>query len=255
VETLGIIGAGRLASFLVAGLRHAGDGRRIVLSPRSAATAAHLAARYGCDVADGNQAVVDAGGATVIAVPPQHAVATIAALAWPAGHLVVCTAIGVDLATLRAAAPDTAVVRAMPTAASAVGLGSTPIVPDDARAAALFATVGDVHSCPDETAFAVASALSVYHLWLFGLMDEMAAAAADAGLPHGEAVRLVAGLTRSAGALALDQDPALPMRAPLDLNGTPGTMTAQGLAVLEARGAFAAFTAALASAMGRVGGR
>jgi pyrroline-5-carboxylate reductase len=81
VETLGIIGTGRLASFLVGGLRHAGDRRRIVLSPRGAETAAHLAAHYGCEVAATNQDVVDAGGATIVAVPPQVTLATIAALA------------------------------------------------------------------------------------------------------------------------------------------------------------------------------
>lgn len=251
---LGIIGVGRLASFLVAGLRHAADERRILLSPRGAKTAAELSRRHGCEIAADNQAVVDGAATTVVAVPPTEALATIAALSWPAGHLVICTAIDVDLAGLRAVAGAATVVRAMPTAASEVGLGSTPIVPPNAAAEAMFAIVGDVHPCPDETAFAVASALSVHHLWLFGLMEELAAAATAAGLPRREAVRLVAGLTRSAGALALDADPAASMRVPLDVNGTPGTMTAGGLAVLDAHGVFAAWRAALGSAVTRATG-
>lgn len=253
-ESLGIIGVGNLAQFVVQGLRHAGDGRDIVLSPRGAAMARQLADAHGCRIAADNQAVVDAGPLVLVATPPKDALATIAALRWRAGQVLVCCAIDVDLPTLREAAPAATVVRAMPTAASAVAAGTTPITPPEPRAVALFETVGDVFPCADERAFATATALSVYHLWLFGLMETMAAGAVEAGLPRAEATGLVASLTRAAGTLAALADPADSLRLPLDRNGVAGSMTRQGLDALDAAGTFGIWGQALRIALTRAGG-
>ncbi len=246
---LGIVGTGKLAAFLVEGLRHGGDDRDIVLSPRNADRARALAGRFGCRIAADNQGVVDAADAVIVATPPSQALAAIRDLRFPAGMLVVCCAIDVTLDELRAAAPGVRMVRAMPTAASAVGLGSTPICPPEGEAHALFARVGDVHPCATEAVFRAATALTVYHLWAFALMEQVAQAGEAAGLPRDLAVRMVAGLTRTAGAYAAMADPGVTMRVPLDENGTEGTLTAQGLAVLDARDAFTPW----ADAVARVG--
>ena len=127
----------------------------------------------------------------------------------------------------------------MPSAACAIGMGATPICPPDEAAQHMMERVGLVFPVRDEAAFNAATALAGYHLWLFALMDEVAEEAETAGLPRAEAVRMAAELTRSAGALALAADPTLPMRAPLDVHGShPDTMTAQGMAVLDAAKAF-----------------
>ena len=175
----------------------------------------------------------------IVAVPPKGALATVAELEWQRGQLLVCVAIDVEHAQLEAAAPGAVVVRAMPTAASAIGLGSTPVFPGNDEALSLFRLVGDVFACDDEDRFKVATALSTYHLWLFALMEKMADAAQRAGLPCDTAVGMVAGLTRSAGAFASTANLASSMRRPLDENGTVGTMTAQGFAVIEAADALA----------------
>ncbi|HSI40946.1 MAG TPA: NAD(P)-binding domain-containing protein [Xanthobacteraceae bacterium] len=249
-DTIGIIGAGRLARFVVEGLRQAGSAENIVLSPRNADAAAALAASHGCRIAADNQAVIAAAPVIIVATPPKATLATIAALDWPADRLLICTAIDVDLAGLRAAAGGARVVRAMPTAASAIGLGSTPLCPPEPMAQALFARFGDTFAFEDEAAFNAASALSVYHLWLFGLMQTVADRAVAAGLDRASADGMIASLTRSAGTLA-----STPLRAPLDRNGTPGTMTAQGLAVIEAANAMAPWGAAMGVAIERASGR
>lgn len=248
---LGIIGAGQLASFLVEGIRHARDGREILLSPRNPQVAASLAERHGCQVASSNQAVVDGAKIVVLATPPGQVLATLRALVWQEQQLLICVAVDVELAALRSAAPAATVVRAMPTAASAVGMGSTPVFPAHPQAQALFSIVGDVWPCADEEHFKAATALSTYHLWLYGLMERMAEAAEESGLPRDAAVGLVASLTRSAGALALARDKQLSMRAPLDDNGTPGTMTRQGYDVIEAENALEPWARALARAVER----
>ena len=236
---MGIIGVGRLAGFLVEGLRQGGCVAPILLSPRNARRAAELAGRFDCRVLADNQAVADAAPLVVVAVPPRDALATIGGLRWRDRQTLVCVAIDVDLACLRPAAPGATIVRAMPSAACAIGLGATAICPPDASAQRLFELVGLVLPLRDEAAFNTATALAGYHLWLFALMGEVVAEAEAKGLPRVDAIRMVAELTRSAGAMALAADPALPVRAPLDEHGgRPDTMTAQGMAVLDAADAF-----------------
>ena len=239
MDAIGIVGVGRLAGFLVEGLRHGGCAAPILLSPRNAARAADLAQRFDGRVLAENQAVVDAAETVIVAVPPRDVTTAIGCLHWRAGQRLVCVAIDVDLAHLRAVAGDATVVRAMPSAAAAIGMGAVPVCPPDPAVEALFAQLGLVFPVKDEAAFNAATALAGYHLWLYALMGEVAAEAQADGLARADAVRMVAELTRSAGALALAADPAMPMRAPLDLHGcNPDTMTAQGLAVLEAAHAF-----------------
>ena len=239
MDAIGIIGVGRLAGFLVEGLRRGGCTAPILLSPRNAKRAADWPSRFDCRVLGDNQAVVDGAALVVMAVPPRDALATIGALRWRDGQRLVCVAIDVDLACLHPAAPAVTVVRAMPSAASPSAWAPPPICPPDEAAQPLFEQVGLVFELRDEAAFNAATALAGYHLWLFALMGEVAAEAEAEGLPRADSIRMVAELTRSAGALALAADPALPVRAPLDEHGgRPDTMTAQGMAVLDAADAF-----------------
>jgi pyrroline-5-carboxylate reductase len=251
-EAIGIVGVGGLAGFLVEGLRHGGCRGPILLSPRNAARAADLACRFDCRIAADNQAVVDQAALVVVAVPPQDALATIGALRWREGQRLVCVAIQVALERLEAAAPGATVVRAMPSAACAVGLGATPIHPPDAAARQLFEVVGSIYELADEAAFDAATALAGYHLWLYALMDAMVEAAEAEGLPRAAAVGLVAALTRSAAGFALAADPAAAVRAPLDEHGRPGSMTADGMAVLDRARAFGPWRQAYTTALDRL---
>ena len=62
MDTIGIVGVGRLAGFLVEGLRRGGCTAPILLSPRNAIRAADLAQRFDGQVMPDNQAVVDGAG-------------------------------------------------------------------------------------------------------------------------------------------------------------------------------------------------
>ena len=74
---IGIIGAGHLAGYLVAGWRRAWPDLRVILSPRNAAQAARLAATCGATVAPNNQAVVAAAEVIVLATRPPDALAAL----------------------------------------------------------------------------------------------------------------------------------------------------------------------------------
>src|SRR5215468_3676793 len=161
---LGIIGVGGLAGFVVEGLRHAGDDRPILLSPRGARSAAALAERFGCRVMADNQAVVDNAALVILSTPPPQVLPCLAALRWRPGLVMICVAIDVTRAVLQAAAPGAVVVRAMPSNAAALGICPTPLYPAHAEAAALLSGLGPVFELEDERAFDAACALAGYHL-------------------------------------------------------------------------------------------
>ena len=252
--SLGIVGVGGLAEFVVEGFRHAGDSRRILLSPRGAARAADLARRFDCAVMPSNQAVLDAAEAVIVATPPKAVIDCVRALRWRPSQLLICVAIDVSFAVLEAAAPGADVVRAMPSSAAAFGASAMPIYPDHPGARALLAELGTVVPVPDERAFDAGSAYAGYYLWVYALLDEMARAGERAGLPRAAAIGLVAGLTKSAAEHALRADPALSVREPLDRHGTPGTMTAGGMAILDAADALRPWRQAYEGAVARLRG-
>ncbi len=252
---LGIIGVGGLAGFVVEGLRRAGDERAILLSPRGAAVAGELAARFGARVMADNQSVIEGAGIVLVATPPAETLSCLRALNWRPDLALICVAIDVTRATLAAAAPGAIVLRAMPSNAAALGICPTPLYPAHAEAKALLSRLGPVFELADERAFDAATALAGYHLWCYGLMEEVTRAAVDQGLPRAAAAGMVAGLTRAAGEFALRAPPEESIREPLDKHGMPGTMTAQGLGVLERLQAFAAWRQAYGRAIDRLKGK
>ena len=202
-----------------------------------------------------NQSVIEGAGIVLVATPPAETLACLRALNWRPGQALICVAIDVTRATLEGAAPGAIVLRAMPSNAAALGICPTPLYPAHAEAKALLSRLGPVFELADERAFDAATALAGYHLWCYGLMEEVTRAAVDQGLPRPAAAGMVAGLTRAAGEFALRAPPEESIREPLDKHGMPGTMTAQGLGVLERLQAFAAWRQAYGRAIDRLKGK
>jgi pyrroline-5-carboxylate reductase len=248
---LGIIGVGELAEFVLRGLRRAGDNRPLFLSPRNAERAARLAPTLKAMVLASNQAVLEMADLILVAVPPKDVYATLSALNWEDRHILICVAIDVTAAGLQEAAPKATIVRAMPSSCLELNRGATPLYPGEAQAAALFGTIGEVAVLESEAQFETASALAAYYLWSFAMMDAVADRAIAEGLPALAARRLTAGLTAGAAAICLDQ-PDQPLRTTLERYALPGTMTRQGLEVLEAGGGVSAWPAALDIAIARM---
>jgi len=142
----------------------------------------------------------------------------------------------------------------MPSNAAALGICPTPLFPAHAEAKATLSRLGPVFELAEESAFDAATALAGYHLWCYGLMEAVAQAAVAQGLPRAASAGMVAGLTRAAGEFALRMPPEEPLREPLDRHGMPGTMTAQGLAVLDRLKAFEAWQQAYGRAIARLRG-
>jgi pyrroline-5-carboxylate reductase len=197
----------------------------------------------------------------LLAVKPQmmdEALASMAGIA-AAGPLFLSIAAGRTLAYFaRHFGESAAVVRAMPNTPAAVGRGATVAVPNRhvspaqrQRADALLAAVGEVHWVADEGLLDAVTALSGGGpAYVFLLIEVLAQAGIDAGLPPDLAKRLARATVCGAGELARlsPEEPAV-----LRQNVTsPAGTTLEALKILMAPdGIQPLFTRAIAAATRR----
>ena len=101
-STLGFIGVGDFARYLVAALRRAGDTRPILLSPRGAQMAAELADQHGARVMADNQAVIDGCDLLILCVRPAQAGEMLAGLRFREGQPIASAMAGQSVDALSA---------------------------------------------------------------------------------------------------------------------------------------------------------
>jgi pyrroline-5-carboxylate reductase len=234
--TVGIIGVGHMAGFLVSGLRRAGLAEDILLSPRNAARARRLADEFDCRVADDNQRVADRAECLFLCLRPSDAAPVLRQLRLRNGQLVISVAAGISLSALAPPAAPARLVTAMPVSAAEIGESPTLVFPDDDEARRILSLLGRVIVMPDESVFAAASANAGLYGWLFGLMAALEAENRAAGLSAEQARDSVAGTFRAAAGVALAQR-GKPLETLLAGLATKGGITAEGLAYLEQKDA------------------
>ncbi len=249
--SIGFIGAGHIAGYMVQGLRAGGFEGAILLSPRNAAHAASLARRQNCRVADSNQDVVDRAEVVILSVRPAQAEEALGGLDFRDGQLLISACAIVKLETLRALAPAARIVRSMPVSCAAIGASPTTIWPDDAQARAIFEMLGTVRTMPGEAVFEAAGVNGAIYAMLFALMERLERSNEKAGLPASEARDLVLRGMEGAARMALDQGDA-PLGEIIDSLATEGGLTARGLDVLRERGALDAWDEAYEAILARV---
>ncbi len=250
-DTVGIIGVGHLACYLVEGLRGADEGLDIVLSPRNAGHAAALAERFACRVAADNAEVVEAAKVVIMAPRPQHAVEATAGLPWSAGHTIVSVVAGVPVADFRRVAGPAAVVRTMPVICAAIGACPTTMYPENAAARRMLTLLGTVHVLPDEAVFEAASVLGAVYGWINWQIREYVNWSIGAGLPPEMARDVVAHLFGGAAGMVLARPEESLDDALVGLT-TPGGITEHGLKLVDERGALGAWSDACQSVLDRL---
>ena len=153
--TLGIIGVGAIAAAVVEGLQATSPRCPIVLSPRNEQRASLLASTFAeVQVAQSNQAVLDASETVIIAVRPQIAHAVLSELSFRPDHRVISLIPAVTLDYLRGmTAPSISVTRAVPLPSAARGQSPTSIYPPDPSLKALFEKLGVVIELDREEEF------------------------------------------------------------------------------------------------------
>ncbi len=248
--SVGVIGAGHFAEFLVQGWLRAGrPPESIIVSPRG--RSADLAARFGVGVAESLPDLAARRDRIVLSVRPKDAAAALAEAGLGARHLVVSVCAGVTLGELSAAAPDARCIRAMPVSAAKLGRSPTTVFPDDPAARDMLTGLGPLIPLEAEAAFEAASVNAAVYAWVHGLIAETARWSAAHGMEAATARKLAAESFAAAGAMAGDAD-APDLDAMVAALATPGGISEAGFDALGERGVPEAWRAACDAARQRL---
>ena len=237
-STLGILGIGHLATYTVTGLRHSGDTRRVILSPRNVENAQHLASTFDCEVAQSNQAVIDQADMILLAVRPFQLDDLLADLHFLKHKIVISAVAGVSLTQLNAKAvlPERLAL-ILPVVAAENAQGFVPIYPDIPEVKALSDSLGKTIAFDNESQFDEAASMACLNGWIYRFFDVQVNWLTEQGIDNDKARQMVLHNTLGAAHYALGR----PQQSLSELLGeiaTDGTYTKLGLDQLEAGGAF-----------------
>jgi pyrroline-5-carboxylate reductase len=245
MHRLALLGGGRMGEALLAGLLDAGwESESLAVAEIDADRRRALEAGFpGVHVVPSPAWAVPEADVVVVAVKPGDVAGVLesAAPALADGVLVLSIAAGVTLATLEAALPGRAVVRAMPNTpalvregAAAIAAGAAATDTDLDLAERVLGSVGVVVRVPESQLDAVTGLSGSGPAYVFLLAEAMIEAGVLVGLPRDSARALVLQTLRGSGRLLAEgQESPESLRAAVT---SPGGTTAAGLAELEAHG-------------------
>ncbi|MEJ2888416.1 pyrroline-5-carboxylate reductase [Actinomycetospora aeridis] len=270
METVAVLGGGKIGEALLGGLVSAGrDPSSLLVVEAVAARAAELTGRYGFAAVDAAEAARRAG-VLVVAVKPGDVPAALDEVrdvlaGRDARPAVVSLAAGIPTAAIEARLPErTPVVRVMPNTPMLVGRAMCVLSPGAAAGEAelaaaeeLLAAVGRTVRVP-ESQQDLATALSGSGpAYVFLLAEAMIDAGVALGLPRPVATELVTATVEGAGGLLTTpgsdgREGAAPHPGLLrEAVTSPGGTTAAALGALEADGLRAALATAVTAARDR----
>lgn len=235
--TIGLLGTGSLAEYVVCGLRSAGWTAGIVVSPRNGDVAARLATAYGVAVGCDNQDVCDRSDLLLVCLPARIGIGILKDLRFRVGQAVCSAMAGVGVAEVSAAvSPATACLTMMPGASNAIGEGPCLLYPDLPEWHAVLAHLGPVLPVQSTTEFVAAAVFGAMSGASYVLMQHLADWFEARGIERETARRLVA-LTFHGNAGVLKAAPQDWPRIIASV-ATPGGVTEQLVDELARSGSF-----------------
>jgi pyrroline-5-carboxylate reductase len=255
---IGVVGAGAMGEVFIGGLLRQGvEPGRLVIAEKRDDRAEEVAKRFGVRAV--KPADVARECATVLLLVKPQDVAEVLGEIGPGladGAVVISLAAGVRLATLEAALPRSAVVRAMPNTPALVDLGITAISPGASCSPSqadyvesLLSAVGPVVRVPEDLQDAVTATSGSGPAYVFLLIESMISAAVQLGLSMEIARQLVTQTVLGAATMAARPEAdAANLRTQVT---SPGGTTAAALAVFEHEGFDALVRAAMTAARDR----
>lgn len=203
-QTVGIIGVGHFATYLIAGFANAADPIDLRLYSRTRSRAEKAAAGHAnADVFDSAQQAVDGAGVVIVATRPGDVEAALAGITFSRDQVVVSVAAGVALDWLQPRVSPAIAVRALPIACAAINKSPVVMMPDNAAARAVFSPLGRVHVLQDEQQFIAGTALvGAFYALMFPLMDHLTKWSVAQGLDDPMARALVVETIAGASAMA-----------------------------------------------------
>jgi pyrroline-5-carboxylate reductase len=242
-QHVSFIGSGNMASALIRGLISAGRCRpdQIVASDIRAEALAALAASHGVRTTVDNGQAASEGDVIVLSTKPQVLPGVLLQLAPHVSPeaIVISIAAGVPTSVIEARLPKgTRVIRAMPNTPALVGAGATAIAAGSTSsdadmnvAGAIFESVGIVERVSEPLLDAVTGLSGSGPAYVFLLVEALARAGTELGLPPVSAARLAAQTVFGAGQL-LHQSGEPPHELRRKVTSPAGT-TAAGIERLE----------------------
>ena len=260
-ETIGFIGAGRMATALARGIIGAGLSapRQILASDPSSEARQRFAAATGGQVVDDNRTVVAGARIIILAVKPQQMIGVLPGLRGRVNkdHLIISIAAGTWLSALRQELGEgPRLVRVMPNTPALVGqgasgycLGPGTTEHDAALVERLLGSVGQAFRVEERLMDAVTGLSGSGPAFVFLMIEALSDGGVRMGLPRDVATALAAQTVRGAAetVLATGEHPA----ALKDRVASPGGTTIAGLEALESGGVRAGLIAAVVAATRR----
>ena len=243
---IAVLGAGKMGGILVQAFLRSGlfPPQHVAATVAHEARAASLTKQFGIPVTTDNLAAAQAADILLLGVKPQqlHDVVSNIAPALNPGKLLISFAASVKTSAIEEAAGcDLAVIRAMPNTPAMLGAGMTAIcrgkfVTDQQLALAeqIFATVGRTVIVDEKHMDAVTGLSGSGPAFLYIIIEALAEAGVNVGLPRDTATLLAAQTTYGAARMVLEtgSHPALLK----DEVTTPAGCTVDGILELEEGG-------------------
>jgi pyrroline-5-carboxylate reductase len=259
MQTVAVVGAGKIGEVLLSGLLRAGwEPARLLATARRPERAEELAARYGVRVVDNATAVQEAD-VLAIAVKPQDAGALLDEFAEkvPAEKLIISLCAGLPTAFFaRRLAAGTPVIRVMTNtpalvdeAMSAISAGAHATAEHLAIAEALFRPLGRTIQVPETQQDAVTALSGSGPAYFYFLVEAMTDAGILLGLPRQVAHDLIV-QTAIGSSMMLRESGEHPVKLREAVTSPAGT-TINAIRELENHGVRAALLAALEAARDR----
>jgi pyrroline-5-carboxylate reductase len=252
---LGFIGTGHITAALVEGLCTISEPpENILVSPRNAANASRLAAKFSrVKVAQNNQAVIDGSEIIFLALHPQIAPAILPQLLFRQDQRIVSLIAATPIALIRKLTGTVQhVFRAVPLPSVARHVGPIVLYPDNARIGDIFNKIGKLFVVASEKHLSLLAAVTALISPFFALMEETAGWAAAAGIEKQTANDYTASMFHALATRALDMQTSCFAELAQEA-ATPGGLNEQALGVIRQNGGFKAFRAALDSVAVRLG--
>lgn len=259
-QNLGVIGCGRMAYALLAGLTRSGHQfARLAGSDVDAARAELCARDFGMQVAASNAEVAGSADVLVLAVKPAQVPVVLDDIRDRVrpGTLLVSIAAGVATSDIERRLPaGVAVVRVMPNTpclvgegASAVARGASASAADEGLVLQMFAALGQAVAVPESAMDAVTALSGSGPAYVYLVAEAMVDAGVEVGLPRDLARALA--LQTLKGSVAMLQTTGEHPAVLREQVTSPGGTTIAGLRQLEEGGLRAAFFRAVRSAYQR----
>ena len=255
-----LIGAGVMGETILSGLLRTGwSADQVIATDLRETRRAELTERYGIATSDDNAVAVQDAAMVVLAVKPQDLIAVLDGLApaLPSAAAVVSIVAGIPTEVIESRlAPGTPVVRVMPNTPAQVGEGMSAIsagahATDDHLATVheLMSAIGAALTVPESYQDAVTAVSGSGPAYIFAVVDAMAEAGVQLGLPRDIATTLAVQTVLGAATLLRDsgEHPAI-LRERVT---SPGGTTAAALRRLDDHRLRAAFADAMEAARDR----